>query len=97
VAGLDGSSTEHKKIGCRKAVSNTSIKQVRTGHKLERPKKKVVGKPYEGELHVRFDVAGAEKPVRQNTAPDLDPTRWWHQPINKFIGWSHHREERALF
>ena len=27
-------------------------------HKLERARKKVVGEPYEGKPHVRFEVAG---------------------------------------
>jgi hypothetical protein len=41
---------------------------------LESRKKKVVGKPYEGKPHVRFEVAGAGNGLIVNTAPVLDPT-----------------------
>jgi hypothetical protein len=42
-------------------------------HNLECHGKKVIGKPYEGEPHVRFEVAGAGD-GSEDTAPDLDPT-----------------------
>jgi hypothetical protein len=41
---------------------------------LESRKKKVVGKPYEGKPHVRFEAAGAGNGLSYNTAPVLDPT-----------------------
>lgn len=51
----------------------SSILQEYAKHKAECARKKVVGKPYEGKPHVRFDVAGAGNGSR-DTAPDLDPT-----------------------
>jgi hypothetical protein len=44
-------------------------------YKLRMCQKKVVGKPYEGELHVRFEVAGAgngfvEIPRQTSTLPE---------------------------
>ena len=44
-------------------------------HKLERARKKVVGEPYEGKPHVRFDVAGNGNQDAISQAPFLDPTR----------------------
>lgn len=38
---------------------------------LESCRKKVVGKPYEGEPHVRFEVAGARNVIRSESARQL--------------------------
>ena len=43
--------------GTPKVEWSASIEKEYAGQDLERRKKKVVGKPYEGEPHVRFEVA----------------------------------------
>ena len=43
-------------------------------HKLARARKKVVGEPYEGKPHVRFEVAGNGNQDKISQAPFPDPT-----------------------
>jgi len=43
-------------------------------HKLTRARKKVVGEPYEGKPHVRFEVAGNGNQDKISQAPFPDPT-----------------------
>jgi hypothetical protein len=47
------------RYGSAPVDSNASQHEECAVRNLERARKKVVGKPYEGEPHVRFDVAGA--------------------------------------
>ena len=55
---------------------------------LESRKKKVVGKPYEGKPHVRFEVAGAGNGLDNNTAPVLDPTNFSNDYQEFIFFWS---------
>ena len=57
--GQEGVGTKRRSMPCwNEAGWSPSIYQEHVVQDLESPRKKVVGEPYEGKPHVRFEVAG---------------------------------------